>query len=176
MSDRLTTRPSLAPVLGQAAIILVAFAAAGALCGLVWFQLWTPPLGVVSDGEWLTDEEGLRGDFAGTGLYVVIAGLAGLVLGALCAFLLDRAELVTLLAVVAGAVLAGWLMLQVGLARSPADPEVLAGTAEDGGTLAGQLRIVGDSPLVAFPGGALIGLAAVFLGVSKRPRKGAHRE
>lgn len=164
-------RSPLPSVLIQVGIVLVAFAAAGALCGLLWWQLWTPSTGVVEDHQWFTDEEGLRGEFSSTGLYVVIAAGAGLLIGALTSYFLDRAELVTLVAVAAGSALAAWLMLQVGVHYSPADPQQVAETAKDGTKLSGHLFVAGKSPFAAFPVGALTGLAMVFFGAAKRPRR-----
>ena len=66
--------------------------------------------------------------------------LAGLVLGALAAWLLDRSELVTLVAVVVGSVLAAYLMLRVGLPPQPAGPRTCSPrTAADGTKLDGAL-------------------------------------
>lgn len=181
MSDQLTEsqtpgdgstshRSQLRTVLIQVGVVLVAFASVGALCGLLWWHLWTPPSGVVSDQQWFTDEEGLRGEFSSTGLFVVIAASAGLLLGALASFFLDRSELATLMAVLVGSVLATWLMLQVGQHYSPADPNQLAETAKDGTELSGHLFVAGASPFAAFPVGALTGLTIVFLGTAKRRR------
>jgi hypothetical protein len=161
-------RPAWVAMVLQGLAVLAAFAGVGALCGLLWFRLWDVPHGVVSGHQWYTSESGLRADFAGTGSYVVIAVPAGLLLGALAAWLCARSELVTLLAVVAGSVLAAYLMLQVGHHRSPADPDVLALTAKDGTTLDGALRVHGWPPRAAFPFGALFGLALVYLGTLGR--------
>lgn len=163
-----TRAGSLVPVLVQAVIVLVAFAGAGVLAGVVWEWWWTPPVGVVVDGEWLLGLGGLRAEFSATGVYVVVASVAGLVVGALCGLFLDRAELVTLAAVVAGAVLAGWVMTEVGHALGPPDPRALAEAARNGTRLPGDLRIAGTSPYVAFPVGATLGLAVVLLGLTKR--------
>lgn len=173
MPDQLTheraARPTwVAPALTQAAIVLLVFLGAGALAGAVWEWLWTPPVGVVIDGEWLMGLSALRSEFSATGLYVVVASVAGLVTGALCGLLLDRTELVTLAAGLAGAALAGWVMVQVGHALGPADPRELARTAADRTRLPSELRITGASPYIAFPAGATLGLAVLFLGLTKR--------
>jgi hypothetical protein len=172
MSEQLTqesdTRSGWVPALRQAAIVVVVFAAAGVLAGVVWEWVWTPPVGVVVDHEWLMGLAGLQAEFSATGVYVVVASVAGLVTGALCALFLDRAELVTLVAVVVGAVLAGWVMVQVGHALGPPDPRELAETASNKSRLPSDLRIAGKSPYVAFPAGATLGLAVVLLGLSKR--------
>jgi hypothetical protein len=81
--------------------------------------------------------------------------------------LLDRSELVTLVAVLGGALLAGWLMSHVGGFLGPADPRSLAATANTGTHLPDHLVVSGKSELRAFPGGALVGLVVVFLGLSR---------
>jgi hypothetical protein len=159
------------PVVIQVVVILVLFAIAGAFCGWLWHHLWTPPHGVVADKVWYTDEKGLRSDFSGTGLYVLIAVLAGLVVGGLTAFFCDRAELATLIAVTVGAALAGWLMWKVGVHSSPVDPYEAAKTAKDGTKLSGDLHVSGRAPFTAFPLGALTALAIVFFGLTKRRRR-----
>jgi hypothetical protein len=183
MPEQLTEEPAtrsrrVVPAIGQAGIVVAVCAVAGALAGVVWEWLWTPPVGVVIRHEWLVGLSGLRSEFSATGLYVVVASVAGLLVGALCGLFLDRAELVTLAAVLVGAVLAGWIMAQVGHALGPPDPRQLAETASNGTRLPSDLRIVGKiwpprsirdpSPYVAFPAGATLGLAVVLLGLTKR--------
>jgi hypothetical protein len=146
----------------QVLVIVALFAAAGYGCGRLWFHLWDAPSGVVSGGQWYTNEAGLRDDFQGVALYVAIATGTGLVLGILCAWLLDRAELVTLVAVVAGSAFAAYVMLRVGTHLSPADPHELAKTAQDGDKLKGALRVTSWPPRGAFTFGSLIGLALVY--------------
>ncbi|MEV7428848.1 MULTISPECIES: hypothetical protein [unclassified Nocardioides] len=161
-------RPPIRVLVLQALAAVALLVVAGAAAGAVWFQLWTPTPGVVQDGRWFTDEDGLRHAFAGTGLYVLVAVAAGLLSGALVAFLLDRAELVTLAATLVGAALGGWLMLRLGLHWSPADPEVLARTARDGTELDSALTVDVPHAWLAFPGAALLGTAVVFLATTKR--------
>lgn len=173
MSEQLTHEPSgtrsgWVPAIIQAGIVVAVFAVAGALAGVVWEWLWTPSSGVVVDHEWLQGLAGVQAEFSGTGVYVLVAAAAGLLTGVLCALFLDRAELVTLVAVVAGAALAGWIMVQVGHALGPDDPRVLARTTDNGTRLPSDLRVVGASPYVAFPVGATLSLAVVLLGLTKR--------
>jgi hypothetical protein len=167
MPDRLTATRVI-PVLRQVVVSVVLLVAAGALAGVVWVWLWTPPTGVVLDHQWVQDESGLRGDFSATGSYVAVAAVTGLLVAFLLAVLFDRAEVVTLVAVLVGSVLAGWVMYRVGVALSPADPRALAESAEDGTRLPGRLAVDGDSPFRAFPGGAMLGLVIVYLGLSRR--------
>lgn len=152
----------------QGVAVLGVLLAAGALAGLLWFRLWDPPAGAVQSGTWLTDETGLRADFSGTGLYVVVATLTGLVLGAVVGLLLARSELVTLGLLLVGATLAGWVMYRVGVLDSPADPRVLAAGAADGTVLPGRLHVSGWSPFVAMPTGALLGYAVLLVALPGR--------
>ena len=156
------------PAIVQGGIIVALFAAGGVVAGVVWEWLWTPQMGVVVDHEWLLGLAGLRAEFSATALYVVVASIAGLLIGALCGVLLDRAELVTLVAVLVGAALAGWVMVLVGQALGPPDPRQLAETARNGTRLPSDLRIAGASPYVAFPAGATLGLAVILQGMTKR--------
>jgi hypothetical protein len=160
--------PDRVRALRQVLLVLVAFAVAGALAGAVWEWVWTPPTGVALGKEFLLDGDGLRGDFSGTALYVVVAAVAGLLVGVLVAVLSDRDELATLVVVAVGSVLAGWLMLRTGVALGPPDPGPLARSADDYTPLVDQLAVAGRSPFVAFPAGALLGLIVIFIGLSRR--------
>jgi len=167
MPDRLTAA-TLRPSLRQVVVSMVLLVAAGALAGVVWVWLWTPPSGVVVDQRWVQDESGLRGDFSATGSYVAVAAVAGLLIAVLLGVLFDKAELVNLAVVLVGSVLAGWVMYHVGLALSPADPRSLADSVKDGTRLPGRPVVSGISPFQAFPGGAMLGLVIVYLGLPRR--------
>ena len=167
MPDRLTAA-TLRPSVRQVAVSVTLLVLAGALAGVVWVWLWTPPTGVVVDHRWVQDESGLRGDFSATGSYVAVAAVTGLLVAVLIGVLFDRAEIVTLLAVLVGSALAGWVMYHVGLALSPADPRSLADSVKDGTRLPGRPVVSGISPFQAFPGGAMLGLVIVYLGLPRR--------
>ncbi|MBC9732074.1 hypothetical protein [Nocardioides marmotae] len=152
----------------EALAVVALLVVAGVVAAGIWFQVWSPVTGVVRDGQWFTDEDGLRSTFAGTGWYVVVAAATSLVVGAVAAYVFDRSELVTLAAVVVGASLGGYVMLRLGLSWSPADPEVLARTAADGTELDGALEVDLPHAWLTFPCGALIGMAVVFLVTTKR--------
>ena len=169
----------------QGGIILALFAGTGLLGGWVWWKLWAPaPAGAVYEKQWYPKAtEGLLADFAGTGWYVVVALVAGVLLGVLAGLRLDRNEIVTLVAVVVGSALAAWLMMKVGFHFSPPDPQHIADTAKNGTELPGQLELAGSvnlpghrfdevvrSPMLAFPIGALAGLAIALFGMSKPHR------
>ncbi|MFC7497530.1 MULTISPECIES: hypothetical protein [unclassified Nocardioides] len=159
----------------QLVLVVVALAAAGALAGVVWEWVWSPTVGVVVDHQWTAkDALGLQHQFSGTGWYVVVAVVAGLVAGVAVTLVADRVPLLSLLAVVVGSVLAAWVMLLVGGALGPPDPETVARAADDGTRVPDDLTVSGLSPFIAFPVGALLGLVLVFIGLSARvPRTDA---
>lgn len=161
-------RAPWAPVAVQVAVVLALFAAVGAAAGWLWFRLWDPPSGVVFEGRWYLDEAGLRGVFPSTGWFVVVAAGAGLLLGVGCAWLFDRSELATLLAVALGAAIATVVMWRVGLALSPADPHELARTAADGDRLPGRIEATGLSVFLVLPATSLGALALTYALVPKR--------
>ena len=63
------------------AAVLATYALVGLGAGWVWHELWQPAEGVVVQHQWFATGAGLREDFSGTGLYVLIATGAGLALG-----------------------------------------------------------------------------------------------
>ncbi len=161
-----------APVLlvaGQAVAVVALFAVVGIGCGMLWEHLWNPAQGVVSKHVWypVSWDRAQPADFSGTGWYVSISIVAGLVLGAVVSLWLARSELVTLGAVLVGGLLAGFLIRQLGLHLSPSDPAVLAKTAADGTRLPSRLVLAGRSLMLVFPGAALVSLASVFLLVGR---------
>ena len=165
MSDRLRARP----VWVEPAAIVLLFAVAGVVGAFLWDWLWTAPVGVVVDHQWIAqDEAGLQGMFDATGWYVVVASGLGLLVGLGVAMFLDRVPLLTLLAVVVGSALGTFLMLRIGLALGPPDPHTVALDSPDGTQLPGQLAVSEWSPWIALPAGALVGLAVVFIGLSPR--------
>lgn len=160
----------------QVLLVVVALAGLGALAGVLWEWVWTAPVGVVIDHRWVpAGENGLQAEFSGTGWYVVVATVAGLVGGVLVALVARRVPLLTLVAVVVGSVLGAWLMLQVGSALGPPDPTPLAHTAKDGTRLPDDLQVTPNSPWISLPAGALVGLALVFIGLSGRSREPRHK-
>lgn len=154
-------------LLRDVVLVLVTFAAGGLVGGLLWRWLWSPLRGTVLDGTWYPDTN--ASEFSATGIYVLVGLGLGLVLGALGALLTDRRELVMLGLVVGGSLVAAGVMLAVGRIGMPADPGRLARTAADGTRLPGTLQVTGWTAVGAWPAGALLGLFAVFVGLSRNP-------
>ncbi|MBD8869233.1 hypothetical protein [Nocardioides donggukensis] len=154
----------------DAVLVVLGFTVAGALCGWLWHALWAPaPTGVVvgETAYFPPDQE-----FAGTGLYMLIAVLAGLVLGGVATFLLERDEVVTLAATVLGAVAAGAVMALVGHLLGPESvAEAIARTA-DYEEVRSDLRVGTPAAYAAFPGGALMGAVLVLVTFTRHTHAG----
>ena len=174
MPDVVTSSRAVLRTLVEVVVVLGAFAAVGLGAGWLWQQLWTPTPGAVVDGQWYGgvaiegdtasfNFESLQRDFSAIGIYVVIGFVAALVLGVLASFLGRRRELVLLLAVTAGSVLAAFLAYRLGVHLGPPDPQVAAAAADDGTRLPGELTLPGTSPFLAWPVGALAGLGLTYL-------------
>jgi hypothetical protein len=144
-------------------IIAVLFLVGGVVAGLVWQWWWDAPSGIVLDGQFRLDEQGLPQEFSGTGRFVLVALVTGLVLGAVVALLLPRGGFVALAATLVAAAVSGWVMAFVGHALGPADPDVLAQGEPDLTALVSDLRVVGWAPYLVLPIGAVTGLAVVML-------------
>ena len=160
-----TRRASVAALRGPVLMsveMLVAYALVAVVAGWLWHLLWSPDLGVVVSHQWYATGDALRNDFSGTGYYVLVALGAGLLAGFVSAVAGARRPVVTVVVATLGSVLAAYLMLQVGKALGPPDPQGLAATAADGKHLPGALRVSGFSPLLALPFGTLVALAIVY--------------
>lgn len=175
-----TTRPrgpgSRRRALGRVVVVVVVAAAVGALAGVVWEWLWSPPAGVALDGEFVYTPEGLTRDFSGTGLYVLLAAVVGLVLGGLVALRADGHEVPSLFALLLGSALGAWLMGAVGSALGPPDADRAARDLADNTPLVQDLRIEGAAAWLTMPTAAVLAAAAVFLILSRRgTTDGNHR-
>jgi hypothetical protein len=169
-SDLRRTR-RLARPLVEALLVLLTFALVGAACGWLWEHRWTAPQGIAYQGRWYPYGSGVEHVFDATGSFVVIAAIAGLVLGLLCAWFFTASEIGTVIAVLAGGALAAWLMHTVGLHLAPSDLAERAKSATDATPLKGSLRTYGDSYRVAFPGAAVAGPMLMFLCFPARHRR-----
>jgi hypothetical protein len=163
-----------------AALILLAYVVLGAVAGAVWEVVWTPPGQVIDQHQLYYDSyASLRRVFTGTGLYVVVGGVASALLALVIALLARGRELLTLLLVVVGSAIAAVLMLKVGTTLGPSDPAGLAAHTAGRASVPGQLTVEGKtvllvkSPYLIWPTASLLVLAVVFFAwPSPRPPRG----
>lgn len=167
--DALDARPSSTGLLAAGSpirttlLVLLAYAVVGAVAGVVWQWVWTPPGQVIQDHQIFYDSyASLRREFTGTGYYVLV-GLVASALVALGTCLLTRGrEVLVLLLVIAGSVIAAALMWRVGTALGPADPKSLAAHTTARTPVSGQLTVSGKSPYAVWPMASLLVLALVY--------------
>lgn len=153
------------------AVLVVASLPVGAVLGMLWNWWWSPPLGIVYEGEWFLQPAGPDLSFDGTGLYVLIGAVAGVLLGVVAGHYARDHAWATLVGVTLGAFAAAWVMFLVGQALGPADPQVLAARMDDLETLPARLGVgeetrwapFGSTAVLALPVGALLGLATSLL-------------
>jgi hypothetical protein len=154
------------------AIVLVVFAALGAVGAVLWNQLVDlPRFSATAQGGsmgelQLTRYIGIDGWFAVIGLVLALA--AGAVL-----LLLRPAEPVEMVVlVVLGGAVASWLMLTLGLHLGPGDPGAALRHAATGTTVPVQLKPQAKGVELAWPIGAALGALLVLVFVSPRPDDG----
>jgi ABC-type xylose transport system permease subunit len=164
----------------RAALLLGISCVAGVVGGIVWYEVWQPPQGVVVDGQWLmAPGEDNFGDLVNAdATYALVALVVGLVLGAAGAWLLQRAEILSLLVVLIGAALAAYLILITGERVSP-DPALAAAGLPEGSRLPADLSLLLQAPtswrnlgsgwplLLVAPMGALFSLGMLYLGTAR---------
>lgn len=150
-------------------LVLLTYAVLGAVAGVVWEAVWTPPGQVIAEHQVFYDSyASLRRVFSGTGLYVVIGGITSALVALVVTLLARGRELLTLLLVVIGSAIAAAVMLKVGTALGPADPASIAEHTVKRTSVPGALTVQGKSvlgvksPYLIWPMSSLLVLALVF--------------
>ena len=142
-------------------VVLLSFLAAAVVVGVLWPQLVDPVEVVRAKAGLLTDEVALGERFDVVGWYSLLAAGAGVLLGAVLAARRRTDEVVTLVAIVAGAWLAAWLSAKVGTWVGPDDPQQVLADAEVGATAQDRVVLSADVAYLVWPISALVGSAAV---------------
>jgi hypothetical protein len=144
-------------------VVLLVYAVAGVLAGVVWEWVWTPPTHVIRDHQvYYTSYASLRRAFTGTGLYAVVAAGTAAVVSSVVCLLSRRRELLTLASVLVGSAVAAVLMRLVGGWLGPPDPLSLARTAANDTQVPGDLVVTGHTAYLVWPTVSLFVLALVF--------------
>jgi hypothetical protein len=158
-------RALLAPggLVRTALLVLVAYVVLGAVAGVVWEWVWTPPGQVIQQHQIYYDSyASMRRMFTGTGYYVLVGAVAS-ALAALATCLLTRGrEMVVLGLVLVGSALGAALMWRVGTLLGPGDPATIAAHTVARTQVSGQLTVTGRSPFLAWPMASLFVLAIVY--------------
>ena len=142
-------------------VVLGAFLVAAVVVGAVWPHLVDPVVVKRTDVGLLTDEVALADRFDNVGWYTLLAAGFGVVLGAVLVAWRRTNEVVTLVAVVAGAFLAAWLSARLGTWWGPPDPNLVLAHAKVGTTAPDQVVLDASAAYLVWPVAALVGAAAV---------------
>ena len=160
--------------------VVLTYVVVGALAGVVWEWLWSPPDQVVQQHQlYYADYGSLRRVFTGTGLYALVSVVASALVALTAGLLTRRHELLMLGAVLVGSLAGAYTMHTVGVALGPPDPAKLAAIAADGTHVSGQLEVHGKSPYLVWPMVSLFVLALVFFawpGHRSAKGPGRHRD
>lgn len=154
-------------------LVLAAYAAVGALAGVVWELVWTPPGQVIVRHHVYADSyASLRGVFTGTGLYVLVGTVASALAALIVTVFVRGRELLVLVLVLVGSAIAAYLMRHLGMSLGPPDPAGIAAHTQGRARVEGNLTVAGRPPYVVWPLVSLVVLALVYFTSSGRPARG----
>jgi hypothetical protein len=159
------------PLVRDAGVVLAWFVVLGVIAAVVWWQL-TPLAEYTRTADNASmDEEQLGVQVSADGWYITIAAAGGLLSGVALLALRRRDPLVMVVLVSLGALLCGWVMLQVGLWLGPPDPKSALHDAAVGTKVPLQLEPHARGVLLVWPMTALVGAIGVIWGTDERPAK-----
>lgn len=170
MSEPLVREPAVAstapPPRGtartDAAVILGAHLALGALAAVAWWLLVDPAYYTVgADGALGMGEVQLGRRFGADGWFTVVAGVTGVFAGGGFTWWRSRDPLLTAALLVAGSALATAVMALLGGVLGPADPATAAAGADAGDLVPSALRVTATVCYLVWPIAALAGALMV---------------
>ena len=158
-----------------ALLVLLAYAVLGAVAGVVWEWVWTPPGQVIAQHQVFYDSySSLRRVFTGTGLYVLVGAVASALLALAVCILVAGPRAASCWPWSSSAPRSRpRLMWRVGTLLGPADPATLAAHTTGRHTRAGRADRAGEEPLpglaVRVVAGPLGGVLRVARTIGRRP-------
>jgi hypothetical protein len=161
MPERSARRRGGRRLLVDVVVVLAAFLVAAVVVGALWPHLVHPVEVVRDKAGLLTDETALAERFGNVGWYTLLAGGAGVLLGAVLTAWRRTDELVTLVAVIAAACLAAWLSAKIGTWLGPDDPKQVLAAAKVGATAPDRVVLDAQVAYLVWPISALIGASVV---------------
>ncbi len=155
------------------AVTLALFLVGGVVCAAVWAAVVDPPTYSARlpmfAGQPVPNLEGLNRTFNIDGTFLLIAGIAAVVLGLLCGVLFRSNGVVTVLAVLVGSGVGYVTMRHLGIGFGP---EALAAQARGAGShaiLLAPLQVQATGVYFAWPVGALAGVMAALWALAPFP-------
>jgi hypothetical protein len=149
--------------------VIGAYLVVGVVCGVLWWWLWDPAMFTkVRGGGGSMGEVQLGRRFAADGWYVVIAAVAGLVLGAGMMLWRTRDVLLTTILVVLGSGVAAGAMVVTGHLLGPVDPDVALASVAPGTEVPTQLGVSSAAVYLVWPIATLVAALVVLWAVPGR--------
>jgi len=155
-------RPRLSAVL-DLVVVLGAFLLVAVVVGLVWPHLVGTVTVTRTDSGTVIGEADLAHRFDNDAWYVLLAAGSGFVLGVVLTAWRRSNEVVTVLAVVAGALIASWVSAQVGTWAGPDDPQKVLAHARVGDTAPDRVVVESSAAYLVWPIAAAAGALVVLL-------------
>jgi hypothetical protein len=153
------------PLVRDTAVVLVWFVVIGLIGAVLWWQLTPLAEFTRTADNGSMGEEDLGRQVAADGWYFVIAAVGGLLSGIALLALRRRDPVAMVVLVAAGGVVAGWLMLRVGLWLGPPDPQTVLPGASVGDKVPLQLEPQAPGVQFVWPIAALVGAIGVIWGI-----------
>ena len=165
------TRPRRSPVLTDAVVVLGVFLLVAVAVGLVWPHLVGDVTVTRTQQGTVIGEADLGQRFDNDAWYVILAGVSGLVLGVVLTAWRRTDEVVTVLVVVAAALLAAWVSAKVGTWAGPEDPARVLADADVGATALDQVTVTSSAAYLVWP---ITATAGALLVLFRRPDRHGH--
>ena len=139
----------------------------GVAAGFVWELLATPAEWEVTNRGLVMDEAASKGQFSVIVVFILVGGVASLLLGSFMAWSLRDTGWVTTPLVVVATLAAAVIAWRLGVHLGPPDPSSVKGVSV-GGHIPARFTIDGVSPFLVWPIAGLVGLIGTTLIVTTR--------
>ena len=157
----------------DALLTLVTLALVGVVAGVLWSQLADPVVATRTADGVGSGETDLAKQVSADGWFAVLGFVGCLLAGVVLTVWRRTDEVLTLVALVAGAVLAAWLCSKVGALLGPDPAAQTLADAAVGKTAEDQLQVHTWVVYLAWPFGAVLGSVLVLLGLPGSGRSAA---
>jgi hypothetical protein len=152
------------PVVTDTLVVVGWFVLVGVIGALLWWQVTPLAEYTRTASNAQMGEVQLGRQVSADGWYFVVAAVGGLLSGVVLLSWRHRDPVVMVVLVTVGALLAGWLVLRIGLWLGPADPRDVLPHVAEGAKVPLQLRVHASGLLLVWPITALLGAIGVIWG------------
>jgi hypothetical protein len=149
-------------------VVLATFLLVAVVVGVIWPHLVGTVTVTRTDSGTVIGEADLAHRFDNDAWYVVLGAASAFVLGIVLTAWRRSNEVVTVLAVVAGALLASWVSAEVGAWAGPEDPQKVLAHAKVGDTAPDQVMVASNAAYLVWPIAAAAGALVVLLRLPER--------